>query len=48
MENININGHILIINYQPTKIGDLVVDKNSMTVYTADIMNADDMNWIVQ
>ena len=35
------------INYQTTKIGDLIFDKNTNTIYTADIMDADDLNWIV-
>lgn len=47
MEQVEIEGVMCNINYQSTHIGDVVYDKNSKSTYTADIMDADDMNWIV-
>lgn len=47
IETVIINGEEEIIVYKNTSIGDTVYDKNSETVYEADIWNADDLNWIV-
>ena len=37
----------LEINYQETKIGDMIVNKNNNSIYEATIADADDLNWIV-
>ena len=47
MEKITLNGLEHTINYQETKIGDTIFDKNSNSTYTADISDADDLNWII-
>jgi hypothetical protein len=47
MEKITIEEVEYTINYQETKIGDKVVNKNNNTIYEANIHDADDMNWII-
>ncbi len=47
METIIINNQSYTINRQETKIGDKIVDKNSNSIYTATIEDADDLNWII-
>lgn len=47
MEEITIEGTKYKINYQSTKIGDRIVNKNNNTIYEASINDADDLNWII-
>ncbi len=47
MEKVIIDGKERTIQYKETKIGDTVYDKNSESSYTADISDADDLNWII-
>ena len=47
MEQIVINSKTYTINYQETKIGDQIEDKNNNSIYEATISDADDLNWII-
>lgn len=47
METIIIDGKKYTINYQETKIGDKIVDKNNNSIYEASITDVDDLNWII-
>ena len=47
METITIDNKKYTINYQETKIGDMIVNKNNNSIYEATIADADDLNWIV-
>lgn len=47
MEEIIIENKKYTINYQETKIGNKVVDKNNNSIYIASINDADDLNWII-
>lgn len=48
MDTVTLNGNKIRISYTSTKIGDTVYDRNSESTFVADIMDADDLNWIVQ
>ena len=47
IENITIDGVLRTIEYKETHEGDRVWDKNGEIAYTADIWDADDLNWII-
>lgn len=47
MEQVLIDGVLYWIEYADTQIGNTIYDKNNKSVYTADISDADELNWIV-
>lgn len=48
MDTVTLNGNKIRISYTSTKIGDTVYDRNSESTFVASMMDADDLNWIVQ
>ena len=47
MEEYIINNIVYTIDRQNIKIGDTILDKNSETIYEADLWDADELGWVV-
>ena len=47
LDRIIIDDVEYLIQYQSTKLGDKILDKNSNTIYEASLHDIDDLNWIV-
>ena len=47
MQTIVINNEEYTINYQETKMDDLIVDKNNNSIFTASLHDVDNLNWVI-